>query len=273
MPHPVFRSGARALITGGASGIGLAVARLCHGHGMKIIIVDNNERNLTEVEKSLSGVKVASGDVSKIETWQSLKKRVEEEWGGVDFLMLNAGIGGKGSWEDLEYFHKILDTNLFGVINGVSTFLPLVNTKEPSSIIITGSKQGITNPPGNPAYNMSKSAIKTLAEHLSFDLRSTKTSVHLLVPGWTYTGLTGGGQATEKPAGAWAPEQVAEYLEQKMGEGVFYVICPDNDVTVEKDRRRMLWGVGDIVYERPPLSRWREDWKDKAEEGIAKMKI
>jgi len=101
--------------------------------------------------------------------------------------------------------------------------------------------------------------------------------VHLLVPGWTYTGLTSGGKANEKgaekPAGAWAPEQVAEYLEGKMGEGVFYVICPDNDVDVETDKRRMLWGMGDIVYERPPLSRWREEWKEKATEGMREMKI
>jgi short-subunit dehydrogenase len=55
--------------------------------------------------------------------------------------------------------------------------------------VITGSKQGITNPPGNAAYNASKAAVRTLAEHLSHDLKDTKTSVHLLVPGWTFTGL------------------------------------------------------------------------------------
>lgn len=61
--------------------------------------------------------------------------------------------------------------------------------KKPTSIVITGSKQGITNPPGSAAYNASKAAVKTLAEHLSFDLKDTKTSVHLLVPGWTFTGM------------------------------------------------------------------------------------
>ena len=167
-----------------------------------------------------------------------------------------------------------MDTNLFGVINGISTFLPSLRTqKQPTSIVITGSKQGITNPPGNPAYNASKAAIKTLAEHLSYDLRATPTSVHLLVPGWTFTGLTGGGKTKEKPEGAWAPEQVAEYLQQKMAEEVFYVICPDNDVTVEKDRKRMLWSVGDIVNERPPLSRWREGYKDDADEWMSKQKV
>lgn len=169
---------------------------------------------------------------------------------------------------------QIMNTNLFGVINGISTFLPSLRTQsQPTSIVITGSKQGITNPPGNPAYNASKAAVKSLAEHLSYDLRATPTSVHLLVPGWTFTGLTGGRQTKEKPEGAWDPEQVADYLQQKMAEDVFYVICPDNDVTVEKDRKRMLWSVGDIVNERPPLSRWREGYKDDAEEWMAKQKV
>jgi NAD(P)-dependent dehydrogenase (short-subunit alcohol dehydrogenase family) len=87
---------------------------------------------------------------------------------------------------------KTLETNLFGVIHGINTFLSVVQDaakSKPTSIVITGSKQGITNPPGNPAYNASKAAVKTLAEHLSWDLKDASTSVHLLVPGWTYTGL------------------------------------------------------------------------------------
>lgn len=167
-----------------------------------------------------------------------------------------------------------MDTNLFGVINGISTFLPSLRTQsQPTSIVITGSKQGITNPPGNPAYSASKAAVKSLAEDLSYDLRATPTSVHLLVPGWTFTGLTGDGGLKEKPDGAWEPEKVADYLDKKMGEGVFYVICPDNDVSEEKDKKRMLWSVGDIVNERPPLSRWRDGFKDDAEEWMAKQQV
>lgn len=173
---------------------------------------------------------------------------------------------------------QVLDTNLLGVINGLNTYVPSFQSRassKPSAIIITGSKQGITNPPGNAAYNASKAAVKTLAEHLSHDLQGTKTSVHLLVPGWTFTGLSGGGPVPqrEKPDGAWAPEQVADYLENKMSEGKFYVICPDNDVTEEKDKKRMLWGVGDIVYERPPLTRWRDEYKQEHEEWMGKTKI
>ncbi|KAI9872153.1 MAG: hypothetical protein M1830_002019, partial [Pleopsidium flavum] len=240
--HPVFKVGNTALITGAASGIGLAVAQLCKKHGMKLALVDNNTQLLSEAKNQLSGdTETYPVDVSKIEEWRELREKV----GKVDFLMLNAGIGVKGGWDDIEYFHKIMDTNLFGVLNGLSTYLPnLRNTPTPTAVIITGSKQGITNPPGNPAYNASKAALKTLAEHLSYDLRSTPTSVHLLVPGWTFTGLSGGepGSKKTKPEGAWTPEQVTGFLEEKMGEGRFYVVCPDGDTSEEVDRKRMLWG-------------------------------
>lgn len=295
--NPVFKKGNTALITGGASGIGLAVAQLCHGHGMKLALVDVDGEKLIKAKDSLGDqteVEIYPTDVSKLEEWKSLQAKVVAKFDRVDFLMLNAAIGTKSIWEDTAYFHKviplihllnlsprlpfsivqIIDTNLFGVINGIATFLPSIRANPaPSAIVITGSKQGITNPPGNPAYNASKAAVKSLAEHLSYDLRSTSTSVHLLVPGWTHTGLTGAETAKQKPDGAWNPQQVASHLEEKMGEDVFYILCPDNDVTVDKDRRRMLWTTGDVINERPPLSRWREEYKAEAEEWMANQNV
>lgn len=157
------------------------------------------------------------------------------------------------------------------MINGLNTFVPLMKGQEsPSAIVVTGSKQGITNPPGNPAYNASKAAVKSLAEHLSYDLKDTATSVHLLVPGWTFTGLSGGepGSEKQKPEGAWSPDQVAEYLVEKMGEEKFYVVCPDNEVSEETDKKRMMWSVGDLVYGRQPLSRWRPEYKEESQKWM-----
>ncbi|TID12893.1 NAD(P)-binding protein [Venturia nashicola] len=278
-PVSVFAANNIALITGGASGIGLAVAQLCRKHAMKVAIADNNAHYLAKAKETLNGgsdVETYQLDVSKIEQWKDLKGKVRQRFGPVDFLMLNAGIGLKGTWGDTDYFHKIFDTNFFGVVHGLNTFVPEIQAqKKPSAIVVTGSKQGITNPPGNPAYNASKSAIKTLAEHLSYDLKDTKTSVHLLVPGWTFTGLSGGhpGSDKEKPAGAWAPSQVADYLYKKMEQGKFYAICPDNDVTEEMDKKRMLWTQGDIVYERQPVSRWRDEYKDEAAKWMEEQKF
>lgn len=281
-PTSVFRANANALITGAAGGIGLAVAKLCASHGMNVTLVDNNSSKLEEAKSSVTGkgtINTHSMDVASLSDWSTLKSAIEKNLNGskLDFLHLNAGIGLKGDWTDNQYFHKIMDVNLFGVINGINTFFPHFesNSGDAKAIIVTGSKQGITNPPGNPAYNASKSAIKTIAEHLSFDLAksSPSTSVHLLVPGWTFTGLTGGGQTKTKPDGAWAPEQVADFLYKKMGEGKFYAICPDNDVDEMTDKKRMTWTMGDVVYERLPQSRWRDEYKDEAVETMGKMRL
>ncbi|WYZ37433.1 hypothetical protein EsH8_II_000939 [Colletotrichum jinshuiense] len=271
----VFASGNTAVITGGASGIGLAIAKKCVGHNMKVLIVDRNAELLEKARKNLNeAVATFELDVSLSQDWEKLKAEINNAFGeSIDLLVLNAGIGPKSSWQDPASFHRIIDTNLYGVFNGISSLLPLVGNGQSSksAIVITGSKQGITNPPGNPAYNASKAAVKSLAEGLSFDLRDTATTVHLLVPGWTFTGLAGAVHGKEKPAAAWTPEQVAEYLEQKMAMGLFYIICPDNEVTEDLDRKRMLWSVGDIIDGRPPLSRWREDYKDEAQAWIAKQ--
>ncbi|CAG9991050.1 unnamed protein product [Clonostachys byssicola] len=276
----VFAPGATALITGAAAGIGLAVAKLCQSKGMNLFLVDINADDLEAAKKALStetnNVVTAVADVSSTSYWQSLKATAADHFGSIELLVLNAGKGMKGGWGEEDYFRQTLETNLFGVIHGINTFLPVVkkaSESKPTSIVITGSKQGITNPPGNPAYNASKAAVKSLAEQLSYDLRESSTSVHLLVPGWTFTNLAGALHFKEKPAGAWLPEQVADYLYRKMEQDKFYVICPDNDVTEETDKKRMLWSTGDIVYERPPLSRWREDWKEEAADTMAKTQI
>ncbi|KAK1672780.1 hypothetical protein BDP55DRAFT_695806 [Colletotrichum godetiae] len=266
----VFAASKTALITGGASGIGLAVAKKCLGHGMKVLIVDNNDDFLASARRSLGeDVLTSKADVSSLEDWAHLKKRVDSDFKGrIDFLFLNAGIQPSSSWDDPSTFHTIFNINLFGVLNGLATFTPAVSSStSPSAIVITGSKQGITNPPGNPAYNASKSAVKTIAEHLSYDLRDSSTGVFLLVPGWTFTSLGRSEEerAGEKPAAAWTPEQVAEYLEAQMAKDEFYVICPDNEVTEEMDAKRMLWAAQDVVLRRPALSRWREGFKESFE--------
>ncbi|KAF5870353.1 putative short chain dehydrogenase reductase protein [Botrytis fragariae] len=292
---PSLAPGNTALITGGASGIGFSFAETCVKAGLNVILVDNNGDNLGAAQTYLSqlngegqvvGLNI---DVGVEEEWESIKDVVEEDFDGtLHILFLNAGFSTRGSFatpSSSSYFSKILSVNLFGVINGINTLLPSITSHtNPSSIIITGSKQGITNPPGNPAYNASKAAVKTLAEHLSYDLREKKNvGVHLLVPGWTYTGLTGSGSPfivsadkvekaglEKKPKGAWSADQVTEYLQEKMGEGKFYIVCPDGDVSEEMDRKRMAWGAGDVVNGRLPLSRWREEYKAEFEEFVKK---
>ncbi|KAI6086642.1 NAD(P)-binding protein [Hypoxylon rubiginosum] len=259
----------------------LAISILTLVYLVRVLLADWDAKNLDAAKQSLGqSTSIIRMDVSKLEDWTELKSKVVQEFGGrVNLLALNAGVGAKTSFgpdADPATFRKVIDTNLFGVVNGITTLLPLIKEKSSLSdytaaIVITGSKQGITNPPGNPAYNASKAAVKSLAEQLSFDLRTEKNvAVHLLVPGWTWTALAGAASGAEKPESPWTPGQVVDYLEEKMKAGQFWVLCPDNDVTEEMDKKRMLWNVDDAVKGRAPLSRWRDEFKDEFASWMAK---
>ena len=131
----------------------------------------------------------------------------------------------------------------------------------PAMIVNTGSKQGITTPPGNLAYNVSKAALKTYTEGLAHALRNepgAKISAHLLIPGFTFTGMSGG--TTTKAPGAWTGEQVVEFMLESLARGDFYILCPDNETERRTDERRMAWAIGDIIENRPALSRWHPDY-------------
>ena len=274
MEHPALEAGRTAVITGGASGIGLAMAERLAGAGMNVCIADRDEEALAEASERLaqaspSGASAVSAhptDVAQLASVQALRAAVLERFGEVALLMNNAGTGGGGGcWANPEGWRRVLDVNLFGVVNGLQTFTQgMIDQGTPCAIVNTGSKQGLTNPPGDAAYNASKSAVRSVTESLARELRGTEgcqVSAHLLVPGFTYTGMIAR-FLKEKPDAAWWPDQVAEYLLAALGRGDFYVLCPDNEVSVEMDRRRIAWGAGDITENRPALSRWHPDFED-----------
>ncbi|HEY4168670.1 MAG TPA: short-chain dehydrogenase, partial [Reyranella sp.] len=124
---------------------------------------------------------------------------------------------------------------------------------------------------GDTAYNVSKAGVKVLTEALAYSLRNeegSRISAHLLIPGSTFTGMTSRGR-TEKPAGAWTADQVIDMLVDGMGKGDFYILCPDNEVTRAVDEKRIAWAAGDIVENRPALSRWHPDYKAAFERFLA----
>ncbi len=262
------------MITGAASGIGLAAAERFAALGMKVCMAD---ANVEVLEKAVAGVAGRSGrqvdvigvptDVSKRADIERLKTRAYETFGEVALLMNNAGRGGAGAtlFGDPERWGTILDTNLWGVINGVQVFGPsMIAAGKPAAIINTGSKQGITCPPGETAYNVSKAGVKVVTEALAHELRNVagrQITAHLLIPGFTFTSLTRGDRK-EKPAGAWTSEQVVDFMLEGLAAGDFYILCPDNDVTREIDEKRMRWAMDDVILNRPLLSRWHPDYKD-----------
>jgi hypothetical protein len=274
MPHAAISPNNVAVVTGGASGIGLAAAMRFASLGMKVCIADLGADRLAEAEAKLSSVAkggpasimAAAVDVSRIEDLAGLESAVQKRFGGTDILMNNAGIQpGSQIFGPSENWQRILAVNLWGVINGSQVFAPhMIERGRPGLIINTGSKQGITTPPGDPAYNVSKAGVKAFTEALQHELRNaagSQISAHLMIPGFVFTGLTAKGRI-EKPAGAWTPEQTIDFMVERIDAGDFYILCPDNDVPRPLDERRILWAAGDIVENRPPLSRWHPDYAE-----------
>jgi len=271
--HPALGPNRVAVVTGAASGIGFAASAKFVELGMTVCMVDVSVEALDAAASKLRdaagrsyAVRTFAVDVSNLEEVRRLQSTVIESYGEVALLMNNAGTGGGGGlFGDPARWRRIIDVNLWGVVNGIQAFAPdMVRQEAPSAIVNTGSKQGITCPPGDTAYNVSKAGVKVVTEALAHELRNVdgcKVSAHLLIPGLTFTGMTAGSQ-TAKPAGAWTPEQVVDFLLASMGKGDFYILCPDNDVPRPLDERRILWAAGDIVENRPPLSRWHPDFKD-----------
>lgn len=274
MPHSALSPNNVAVITGGASGIGLAAALKFAKLGLKVCIADVGGDRLTEAETKLSSaapggpvdIMATAVDVSRIEDLAGLETAVHKRFGGTDILMNNAGVQpGSSMFGPRDNWQRVLAVNLWGIINGTQTFAPhMIERGRPGLIINTGSKQGITTPPGDPAYNVSKAGVKAFTEALQHELRNTagnQIDAHLLIPGFVFTGLTAKGRS-EKPAAAWTPEQTIDFMIERINAGDFYILCPDNDVPRQLDERRILWGAGDIVENRPALSRWHPDYTE-----------
>lgn len=272
MYNDALKQGGLAVVTGAAGGVGLASAIRFAQAGLGVLLADLPgealEKATEEVAEAAGGVATVFAVPTDVSDAQHMARLAEKAFsaGEVAVLMNNAGIAmPTGSWENSDNWRKLIEVNLFGVMNGIHSFLPrMIEANRPAVVVNTGSKQGITTPPGNPAYNVSKAGVKVMTEMLAHELREkdAQISAHLFVPGFTYTGMIQRFMPS-KPSGAWTSQEAVDYFIGRMAAGDFYILCPDNDVTSLNDRRRIEWAVGDILENRPPLSRWHPDYADQ----------
>ena len=271
MSETIFIAGNTAVVTGAALGIGRAACHRFAELGMSVCLVDLAGDDLQAAYDDVSAVAnggtdsvmMYAADVSDPAQMHELAGAVTERFGTVNVLINNAVTRvGRGAPANLTDWRRSMDVNFWGVVHGVEAFLPAMRTSGSAARIVNvGSKQGITNPPGNTIYNVTKSAVKSYTEMLQHELRSNgdgDVCAHLLIPGWTTTGKN------EHKPGAWLPAQVVDYLIDAVNAGSFYILCPDDEVSSDMDHRRIRWGAEDIIEDRPPLSRWHPDFKDAA---------
>ena len=268
-------NGKTAVISGGASGIGLESAKRFLACGMNVVIAD--VKNLTSAKESLleisndeSKVLIQECDVTSLDAIKELEIFVQESFGKVHCLMGNAGMIAMGTkpWEEVEQLHKIMNTNFMGVVNLCNAFIPsMIAHGEDGVVINTGSKQGITRPPGNYAYNLSKASVVAYTEALSHAFITTedcKIKSHLLIPAFVYTPMISA-FIPEKPEFAATTEETVDYFMEALKRGEFYILCPDNETNREIDEKRIQWAADDIIKNRPAMSRWHPDYQEEFE--------
>ena len=307
----LMQPGYTAVVTGASSGIGKSACMKFASYGMNVWMIDIDTTELalaqkivkeqctiqknTNAEQQQQFIFAEVVDVSDYSAMCRLAQQVFDATGKCHIVMNNAGIGiGGDSMTDIQLIHKVMDVNTYGPIHGCLAFVPLMKaSEEPGMIINTGSKQGITMPPGNLCYNMSKAALKVYTEGLEHEFMAARTTSNgklravLLIPGWVNTSIalkSNRYKAVEKGetydddqaffhegkphSDAWMPHQVVDFMQSEIDQGRFYIVCPDNDVDRETDNLRMTWTVQDITQNRPPLSRWHPDYKDQFTEYL-----
>lgn len=253
-------------------GIGRATAIEFAKRELSVAVVDLPGEDLSALVEELNSIAVGDQqvlsipvDLAQSDAMAKIQAAVEDTFGHVNILMNNA-VTREGRTFDgtTEQWKHLFDINVWALVEASRSFLPgMLSSGQRSAIINVGSKQGITNPPGTPAYNMAKAAVKVFTEQLEHDLRNNSlnndlVTSHLLIPGWTTTGKN------EHKQGAWLPDQVVDYMIDAVDNGSFYIVCPDDEVSNDMDNRRIIWGAEDITLNRPPLSRWHADFKDSA---------
>lgn len=247
-------TGKVAVVTGGAEGIGRAIAERAATAGMKLVLADIDGARLDAAVADLTGRGVdaigLATDVSKADQVEALAALAFERFGNVHLLVNNAGVGhNRPVWETTQAdWDWVMGVNLYGVINGLRAFIPtMLKHGEPGHIVNTASMAGLLSQPGLAIYNASKHAVVTVSEGLHHDLtlRQSKLHVSVLCPAWVKTRIHQ--SERNRPAGGeTAPIGTLDPVANKVGQAIMNAV--ENGIPVE--------AVADAVFDAVAAERF-----------------
>ena len=189
----VALTGAVALVTGGASGIGAAAARRLAQAGATVVVADRDEAAATTVAAEVGGSAVAC-DVTDPAASERAVAHCEQAHGGLDVLLLNAGItAGTSSWDDLdvELYRQVVAVNVDGVVFGLRAALPALRRRGQGAVVVTSSLAGLAPTPATPLYALTKHAVVGLVRSMAGPLSGEGIGLNAVCPGFTETPLLG----------------------------------------------------------------------------------
>jgi len=266
-------NGKVAVVTGGASGIGRGMAQRFAREGMRIVLADVEETALRQAETEMraAGATVIAvpTDVSKLEDVEALAQRTLQEFGQVDIVCNNAGVAALGmpSWQaPIEDWKWVLGVNLWGVINGVHTFVPIMLKQGTEGHIVnTASLAGLMSGPMMATYGVSKFGVVALSEalHHELTLQGAQIGVSVLCPAWVNTRIADAernrpsdlqrseampqqpleGVVRQLLATGLSPENVAEKVLHAVKNNRFYIIThPETKAIIRQRMENILEG-------------------------------
>ena len=185
-------AGARVLVTGAASGLGAALTRRFRAAGAQVLATD---------VASAGGIHPL--DVTSEEDWATARAKVESEWGGLDVLVNNAGVAGGGRVDrcTLDEWRRLTEVNLFGVVRGTRTFVPVLKAQRSGRIVNVASLAGLVHPGGMGSYNAVKAGVVAFTETLGHELAAYGVTAHVVCPSYFRTNLMDSLQGEDEALG------------------------------------------------------------------------
>lgn len=239
-----------AVVTGGASGIGLAMGRAFAAEGMRLVLADIEGDTLDAAVVGFGDGAEVIGvrcDVSDATQVDALRDAAVERFGAVHVVCNNAGVSAGGAiWEtSLDDWEWVLGVNLMGVVHGIRAFAPLFIEQGEGHIVNTASMAGLISPPFMAIYNVSKHAVVTMTETLFADLQlagATGVGASVLCPGWVKTRIHEAGRNRPEGSGGdvavgLAGEGMQEYISEVIASGLDPAVVADQVVQAVRERQ------------------------------------